>query len=527
LTIGTGENVIIVYYTKVEGLSYTVKYIDKITDETINAPKTKGDQTFGDTILARNERIDIDGYVYDSASKDRLTIGTGVNELIIYYTKRTDLSYKVRYVEKGTGKEIKSAKVVTDKMFKEEVFGDDEAIDIDGYNIESVDKEKIIIGTNTDENVITVTYARRTDLGYVVNYLEKGTNKPVTGSKTVENITFGSEIYSANDKIKVYGYDYDSADKESIIIGTGENVINLYFTLRDTKVTVHYYEENTTNKVSEDVVFEGKVFTKYETEAARDVASKYELVGIPENATGKMTEEEMVVNYYYRKKATKVIVHFYEEGTTNKLSENVVIDGRIDDGYTTTAATDVPAKYELSIRPENATGSMTEDTIEVTYFYRVKDAVVNVRYLEKDTNKVVHEQKVVTGRTFDEVITANNEVIAIDGYNYDSVNKATLKITTGENVINVYYTKREDLEYRINYLEKETNKVLHEAKADGSRSYGTKVLSNNEIIEIKGYKFDSSDKEKIVINLLSPFKATQEEIKSFIQEVDAAWGVNN
>ena len=49
----------------------------------------------------------------------------------------------------------------------------------------------------------------------------------------------------------------------------------------------------------------------------------------------------------------------------------------------------------------------------------------------------------------------------------------------------------------------------------------------NAMLNNRWTKSSSNDKEKIVINLLSPFKATQEEIKSFIQEVDAAWGVNN
>jgi len=289
ITIGTGENVITIYYTKVQGLSYTVKYIDKDTDETIHAPKTEGNQTFEATILARNERIEIDGYVYDSCSKDRLVIGTGVNELTLYYIKRSDLNYKVNYIEKGTNNVIKAQKIVNGMIYKEEVITEDEVVQIDGYNFDSVDKEKIIIGTG--ENVINLYYTRRGDLSYIVNYLEKGTNKEITGSKTVENMTFGAEVESKNDVIEVYGYNFDSADKETLTITTGENVINLYYIKKDTKVKVHFYEEGTTNKVSEDVVFEGKVFTKYETEAARDVASKYEFVGIPENATCKMTEE--------------------------------------------------------------------------------------------------------------------------------------------------------------------------------------------------------------------------------------------
>ena len=62
--------------------------------------------------------------------------------------------------------------------------------------------------------------------------------------------------------------------------------------------------------------------------------------------------------------------------------------------------------------------------------------------------------------TFESVVTSANEVIEIDGYNYDSVDKATLKITTGENVINIYYSKVTGLSYTVNYLEKGTNKAL-------------------------------------------------------------------
>ena len=58
-----------------------------------------------------------------------------------------------------------------------------------------------------------------------------------------------------------------------------------------------------------------------------------------------MTEEHITVIYYFRKKATQVNVHYYEEGTTNKLSEDVTITGRVDDPYTTISAEDVPIKY--------------------------------------------------------------------------------------------------------------------------------------------------------------------------------------
>ena len=101
--------------------------------------------------------------------------------------------------------------------------------------------------------------------------------------------------------------------------------------------------------------------------------------------------------------------------------------------------------------------------------------------------------------TFESEVTSSDEVIDIDGYNYDSVDKVTLKITTGENVINIYYTKRNDLSYTVNYLEKDTNKVLHNPKNQTGMTFGTVVTSSDEIIEIDGYDYNSVDKNSISI----------------------------
>ena len=48
--------------------------------------------------------ITIDGYEYNSANKESITLVADENENVInlYYTKRTDLTYTVRYMEQGT-----------------------------------------------------------------------------------------------------------------------------------------------------------------------------------------------------------------------------------------------------------------------------------------------------------------------------------------------------------------------------------------------------------------------------------------
>ena len=165
---------------------------------------------FDDVITLSDELIAIDGYNYDSVDKDTLTIGTGSNVINIYYTKRTDLSYKVNYLEKETNKVLHDQKVQEGMTFESVVTSANEVIDIDGYNYDSADKGTLTI--TTGENVINIYYTKRNDLNYTVNYLEKATNKVLHNPKTVENKTFGDVIKSADEKITIDVYYYDSVD---------------------------------------------------------------------------------------------------------------------------------------------------------------------------------------------------------------------------------------------------------------------------------------------------------------------------
>ena len=461
LIITTGENVINIYYTKVSGLSYTVNYLEKDTDEVLQAPKTTGDMTFEYEIISSDEVIGIDGYNYDSVDKDKLIIGTGENVINIYYTKRNDLSYKVNYLEKDTNKVLHEPKITENMTFESVVNSSNEVINIDGYNYDSVDKETLTI--TTGENVINIYYTKRSDLRYTVNYLEKNTNKVLHEPKITENMTFESVVNSADEVIDIYGYNYDSVDKDTLTITIGENVINIYYTKKDTKVTVHYYEEGTTNKVSEDVEIPGKVFDDYTTSSADDVPSKYELVAEPENKNGTMTEDEITVIYYYRKKATKVIVHYYEENTTKKLSEDVTIKGRVDDKYTTVSADDIPIKYELVATPSNASGSMTEATVEVIYYYRVKDAVVHVRYLEKGTDIVLADPDRIDGKVDDDYQTTPK---VIDGYQLvEHTGNENGKFEVEPLTITYYYLYK--TKATVQYIDKMTGQILEQSTTEG------------------------------------------------------------
>lgn len=141
-------------------LSYTVNYLEQGTNEVLHKEKTTGNQTFGTEITSSKEVIDIDGYTYVSADPEALTIGTGENVINLYYTKRTDLSYTVKYVDKNTGSEIQSSVVKGDKTFGDKVTGESEKVTIANYTYVEAKPDLLIISTDVAKNVITLYYTK-------------------------------------------------------------------------------------------------------------------------------------------------------------------------------------------------------------------------------------------------------------------------------------------------------------------------------------------------------------------------------
>ena len=275
---------------------YTVNYLEKGTNKVLH--EKSGTENIGAEIQSADEIITINGYNYDSADKEKLTIGTGENVINIYYTKKTDLSYKVNYLEKGTNNVLHEQKVQNGMTFNATVTSSDEVIDIDGYNYDSVDKDTLTIGTG--ENVINIYYTKKTDLSYKVNYLEKGTNKVLHTQKTQNGMTFEDVITSANEVIDIDGYNYDSVDKNSLTIGTGENVINIYYTKRgDLSYTVHYYLKGTTQKVANDKTVGSQTLDTVVTEKAIQI-SGYRVDGSSEKSITIGTGTNEIIFYYTR-----------------------------------------------------------------------------------------------------------------------------------------------------------------------------------------------------------------------------------
>ena len=283
-------------------LSYTVNYLEKGTNKVLHDAKTVKNQTFGTEITSADEKIDISGYNYDSASPETLTIQADESKNVInlYYTKRNDLSYTVNYLEKDTLNVLHNPKVQDGMTFDEVVNSADEVIEINGYDYDSADKEKLTIGTG--ENVINIYYTKRNDLSYTVNYLEKDTLNVLHNPKVQDGMTFDEVVNSADEVIEINGYDYDSADKEELTIGTGENVINLYYTKRtDLSYTVNYYWNGTTEKVADSKTEENQTFEDVIIEAPKLIDGYTPISLERQELTITTDDNDNTITFYYYK----------------------------------------------------------------------------------------------------------------------------------------------------------------------------------------------------------------------------------
>ena len=470
-----------------------------------------------------------DGFTFDeSKTENKDSTVPDNNNLIVklYYARRNDLSYTVYYKEQGTEKELAGAKVVDGQTFGDVVT--ENAIDIDGYNKVNPTSADITITTGTNE--YTFYYTKRNDLSYTVYYKEQGTENELADAKLVNGQKFGDVV--TENAIDIDGYNKVNPTNANITITTGKNEYTFYYTKRnDLSYTVYYKEQGTENELADAKVVDGQTFGNVVTENAIDIDG-YNKVD-PTSANITITTGKNEYTFYYTKRNDlSYTVYYKEQGTENELADAKVVNGQKFGDVVTENAIDIDGYNKVN--PTSANITITTGKNEYTFYYTKRnDLSYTVNYLEKGTNNVLHEAKTVGNQTFGAEVTASvtNDAIekpeTIDGYNCVEVDKETLTIGTSTNEINFYYTKRTDLSYTVNYLEKGTNNVLHEAKTVENQTFGTVVSASvtNDAIEkpeaIDGYNCVEVDKETLTIGT-----STNEINFYYTKRTDLSYTVN-
>ena len=419
------------------------------------------------------------------------------------------------------------SKVEKDTVVSEDVeIGTKVSYKINNYDGFTFDESKTENKDSTvpDNNnlIVKLYYARRNDLSYTVYYKEQGTEKELAGAKVVDGQTFGDVV--TENAIDIDGYNKVNPTSADITITTGTNEYTFYYTKRnDLSYTVYYKEQGTENELADAKLVNGQKFGDVVTENAIDIDG-YNKVN-PTNANITITTGKNEYTFYYTKRNDlSYTVYYKEQGTENELADAKVVDGQTFGNVVTENAIDIDGYNKVD--PTSANITITTGKNEYTFYYTKRnDLSYTVYYKEQGTENELADAKVVNGQKFGDVVTEN--AIDIDGYNKVNPTSANITITTGKNEYTLYYTKRNDLSYTVNYLEKGTNNVLHEAKTVGNQTFGAEVTASvtNDAIEkpetIDGYNCVEVDKETLTIGT-----STNEINFYYTKRTDLSYTVN-
>ncbi|MDE5604908.1 MAG: MucBP domain-containing protein, partial [Eubacterium sp.] len=237
------------------------------------------------------------------------------------------------------------------------------------YGYELVEIPKNASGKYTQHKVVVnYTYVLK-DAVVTANYVDLDGN-PLAESETIKGKFF--DEYKTRAKT-IPGYQLTATPSNSRgEFNADEITVDYVYVPKDTSVIVNYKDTHG-KSIETSVALNGKVLEAYTTEAKEIYG--YTLVETPENATGIYTDDQIIVDYIYDTKDTKVVVKYVDE-KGKELAKSDTIKGKVFDEYTTSAK--AIYSYKLIADSGNTAGEFTEETITVTYTYK--------QYLNIDTD---------------------------------------------------------------------------------------------------------------------------------------------
>ena len=385
--------------------SYTVNYYLNGTTTKVVPSKTVSDKFVGDVItenaltLANYNLVGNNSYTIELDEE---------NNVINFYYQLKSSKINVRYLEKGTNKKLADNDTFDGKVT--------EPFTVSAKNI----TKYVVVGETSYSGVytektqeFTFYYEKAESAGAIAHhYIIDNKGNKTTNKLFEDEIINGKldEQFSFSPKTNLGNYEY----VECVGTATGtltdevQEVI-FYYQLKETSVIIRYVTEINGDYVdlikSESYTDRiGNVF-----EATAKNIPNYNLISEKVQVIELLPEKNIII-FVYELKDSKVIVRHYEEGTTNKIADDVELIGKIDSDYTTDSVN--KEGYILTVVPTNKSGKFTDEVIEVIYYYKKQMSNVIIRYVDED-NKELLESKTITGQVGTDYETTSE---TIEGY---------------------------------------------------------------------------------------------------------------
>ena len=327
--------------------------------------------------------------------------------------------------------------------------------------------------TNNSNITITNTLNK---FEYTVNYYYDGVKDDT--ETVVEKAFLNNGITEYEDKIRT-GYRLEDVTGIPLQItgDASQNIINVYYVRKDTKVTIKYIDQVSGTEIDIQKEIEGKYGDKLNLADYQERLIGYVYLGNDsgETDTISMTEENRTITYKYAKEAN-VVVKYLEKDTNEVLKTEKQIDGYEGKKYEAKAET--IDGYRLEIIPDNASGKMVEGETIVIFQY-VQATKVITEYIDKYTNEVLDKIE-ISGYVGDEVDINTKK---IEGY-YLLDGQINKEIVLTKEVQTVQYEYAKKTNVIVKFLERDTESELaEEVIIDGYQGKNYEA----ESIEIDGY----------------------------------------
>lgn len=356
---------------------------------------------------------------------------------------------------------------------------------------------------------ITVNYYYKKKATVTVNYYKEGTTEKLADSDTLNKYygdTYDVTSYKDNNNVpSKYEYTRFTSNTTDELAGTitkSSIIINYYYKLKDAKIVINYLEDKTNSKLAESTVINTKYDNKYDVTSYKNnsnISSKYEYIRFESNPsdalTGTVNQDVVTINYYYNLKKAKIIINYYKEGTTEKLADTTTLNQTYDDKYDVTSYKDnenISTDYKYvnyTSTPENAvSGIVSQDVITVNYYYALKDAIINIKYIDELTGQSISNEENIQTKYGVEYSSLNLDTYKkeITGYDYSKTETTpkdiTGKINQDTTTIIHYYKKKSSI--TINYIDKYTNTKIDGINSDViNNHYGDSYNTENNRTE--------------------------------------------
>ena len=422
------ENTITFYYEKCEGAKVTVHHYLVGTTKNV-AP----DQILSGKL---NDSYTAKGYTnlkdYDLVSEIKVVNGKFTEEeqeITFYYDLKNAGKVTVHHYLVGTTISVADDEKLNGKV--NEKFTANSKKDLDNY-IALI--PFTYNGTfKLEEQEITFYYDLKEAGEVTVHHYIKGTTTKVADDEKLNGKVTKKFTVKAKTDLENYELVSDVSEVNGVF-KLEKQEITFYYDLKEAgEVTVHHYIKGTTTKVADDEKLNGKVTKKFTVKAKTDLEN-YELVSDVSEVDGEFKLEKQEITFYYNLKDAKVRVFYYEEGTTNSLADEEVINGKVGDKYTTEVK-DILG-WELVSTPKNNKGTLELENKDVIYYYKKVNGNLIINYVDQDGKELLTSEKYTKQVGTDYAIEAKE----IEDYELSEVKgNETGKYTKEDTVVTYVY----------------------------------------------------------------------------------------